>query len=29
MNYKVTKIGLLNFWYFDDEEFNFLMVSYY
>ena len=23
MNYKVTKIGLLNFWYFDDEEFNF------
>ena len=23
MNYKVTKIGLLNFWYFDSEEFNF------
>lgn len=23
MNYKVTRIGLLNFWYFDDEEFNF------
>lgn len=23
MNYKATKIGLLNFWYFDDEEFNF------
>lgn len=23
MNYKITKIGLLNFWYFDDEEFNF------
>ena len=23
MNYKVTKIGLLNFWYFDDEVFNF------
>lgn len=23
MNYKVTKIGLLNFWYFDEEEFQF------
>lgn len=23
MNYKVTRIGLLNFWYFDDEEFKF------
>lgn len=23
MNYKVTKIGLLNFWYFDDEVFEF------
>ena len=23
MNYKVTRIGLLNFWYFDDEVFNF------
>lgn len=23
MNFKVTKIGLLNFWYFDDEVFNF------
>ncbi len=23
MNFKVTRIGLLNFWYFDDEEFNF------
>lgn len=23
MNYKITKIGLLNFWYFDCEEFNF------
>ena len=23
MNYKISKIGLLNFWYFDDEVFNF------
>lgn len=23
MNYKINRIGLLNFWYFDDEEFNF------
>lgn len=23
MNYKVTRIGLLNFWYFDEEEFHF------
>lgn len=23
MNFKVTRIGLLNFWYFDDEVFNF------
>ena len=23
MNYKVSRIGLLNFWYFDDEELNF------
>lgn len=23
MNYKVTKIGLINFWYFDEEEFEF------
>lgn len=23
MNYKITKIGLLNFWFFDEEEFNF------
>lgn len=23
MNYKVTRIGLINFWYFDDEEFAF------
>lgn len=24
MNYKVTRIGLLNFWYFDDEQFDFV-----
>ena len=23
MNYKVTRIGLINFWYFDEEEFEF------